>query len=152
MRSALSRSALAFAAFASIPVARADEAKTVKLDVQVISATEGDAGVDKRLEKLRSQLSDYKYSSFQLVSEKSVALAVDKNATIDLPENYVLQVTPRSVEANGPAKVHLNVRSAKQPNLVDTTVTIPPGKTVLVGGMKQKEGKLVLAVTHQASK
>ena len=46
--------------------------QTVKIDVQVISASTGDGGVDKRLEKLRDRLSEYKYSSYQLVSEQTV--------------------------------------------------------------------------------
>jgi hypothetical protein len=153
MRSAVTRFFVALLALATIREARAADApKSVKIDVQVISATTGNAGVDPRLEKIRKNLSEFKYSSYQVISEKTVGLSMNSKETVQLPEKYVLELTPKSIEPNGMIRVHLNVRSEKQAKLVDTEYAIAPGKDLVVGGMKQKDGALLVALHHRAEK
>jgi hypothetical protein len=152
MRSAVSRFVLLLLTVAFVREARAADAQTVKIDVQVISATTGDGGVDKRLEKLRDRLSEYRYSSYQLVSEQTVTAALNSSQTLELPEKHVLVVTPKSIEPNGNIRVHLNVRGENKPNLLDTTYTIAPGKDLVVGVKQKDGGAMMIALRHRAEK
>lgn len=154
-RTALLLSLAGFLAFA--PSARAtgggsDAAVAVPIQVQVIAASVKETGkepeIDKRLSRLRKRLSDFAFSSYRLVEEKSLLLALNREESLALPGERTLVITPRAFEKNGKIRVHLLIRSSRATNLVDTDYSIEPGGDILVGGMKLEDGALLVAIRH----
>ena len=125
---------------------------TVEITVQVIAASNGSRGVDKRLAQLQKRLKDFNFSSYELLSEHTFKLGLNSEETLPLPDGRSLEVTPRKFERSGMIRVHLHVRAENQTKLVDTEYAIERGGDLVVGGMKHGDGALLLALHHQAAK
>jgi hypothetical protein len=125
---------------------------SVKIDLLVIAGTMGTGGVDPKLEKIRKRLSDFKYSTYQLLSEQTLALSVNAPQTVPLPDKYTLEVTTLKIEPSGMIRIHLHVHGENQRKLVDTEYAIAPGGDLLVGGMKHEGGALMVALHHHGEK
>lgn len=124
----------------------------VEITVQVIAASNGPRGIDKRLLQLQKRLKDFSFSSYELLSEHSFRLDLNSEETLPLPDGRTLEITPRKFERSGMIRVHLHVRAGNQTKLVDTEYAIERGGDLVVGGMKHGDGALLLALHHQAVK
>lgn len=144
---------------APVPEARADEAQpaaeaeagaptSVRIVVQIINASAAPGEVDARLLRVQKRLSDFKFASFRLLSEKSLTLGLKSQETMALPGNRSLEITPRRFEKGGKLRVHLHLKSDKNLKLIDTDYAIEPGGDLLVGGPKMDDGTLVVFIHH----
>jgi hypothetical protein len=131
---------------------------SVQIDVRVIAASHGNTGVDPRVETLRRRMSREnaallaKYPSSQLLSEQTISLSLNQHQTVQLPENYTLEITPLQIEPTGLIQMHLHVHRPDQDRILDTVYAIEPGKDLVVGGMKHHGGVLLVALHHGGSK
>lgn len=144
------RSLIAFAALACIAaapaVASADEGR-VHMRVTVIHASNDGDEVDPRLEELRRQLSAFNFTAYRILDIHRRRLEFQQQASIALPGDRTLTVTPLTRDREG----HLRVRLAIG-DLIDTTYTIAEGASLIVGGPRHDGGHLILAVSQRSGR
>jgi len=128
--------------------AEAGAPTSVRIDVQVISASSAPGEADPRLAKVSKRLGDFKFASYRLVSEKTVTLGLKSQETLALPGQRALEITPRKFEKSGRLRVHLHLRSEKNAKLIDTDYAIEKGGDLLVGGPKTDDGTLLVFLHH----
>lgn len=130
--------------------ARAEEDSAVRIPirVQVIAASRSPGGVDPKLEALRTRLEDFAFASYRMVEETSVESAMKSSTSLPLPGGRTMAIVPLRFASSGKLRVHVTVKSPKQRVLVDAEYDIEPGGDLLVGGMKYKDGALLVAIHH----
>lgn len=121
---------------------RAPTAKAT-VEIMVVHATNS-SYVDPKLQKVMRNLKSTRYTGFKLLSEDTAKLAAGGDASVSMVGNRRLKVTLVDRTATA-AKVR--IRLFKESNKVlDTTMTIPNGKYVMIAGPNHKDGKLVIPV------
>ena len=118
--------ALAFAAALAVPgAARAEGGKVEVMADVVLASNNGDKVDPPSLEEMKATFAarNIKFSSWQSVSQRRLALEPNKTAEVPLPNAKRAQITLQSVKEG---EAHLKV-------------TVPPSSTELVLG---REGKL----------
>lgn len=131
----------------SIPVSAASSAPRVSN-----APSEGARTFDAGLEPLRPALADLDYDTFQKVSISRLPVAFNEETHIEVTPEYMLHVTPISVEKNG--MIRLNVRlelHSKQEgrpsrNAIATTLVTSPNRLFKLRGLKMENGELVVVM------
>jgi len=139
----------------------------VKITVRAIKASNDPAaptGMDPKLAPIEPHLASFgeqfRFRSYQLLQEQTFDLDWKAPAQLDLPGGRTLQVIPRSLDADGKIKVHLELTGQHpEPNTrkLHTDYSIARGGTILIGGLHvdpvdAKSGKLLIAVTQEMTK
>lgn len=127
---------------APVEAARAPVGKA-NVEVMVVHATDGDH-VDPRLQKVMQNLKSTRFTGFDLISDDELKLSVGGDGTVTMPGNRRLKVTLVEKAATS-AKVRIRMFKEGE-KVLDTTVTIPDGKYIMIAGPRHKEGKLVIPV------
>lgn len=141
------RHLLRFLFVASLVVAtglpfRADAAaKQATVAVEVIRASKADGPTDPKAEPIRRQMGDFAYRSFRHLASRSTTVDVKGTAQVDLFEGKKLQVGFRQVDKDGRVRLQLAI-----PGVVNTTVSLAPGGSVVLGGPALPSGDGVLFV------
>ncbi len=113
----------------------------IALDVKVIRASNDGSGIDPALGDLRSRLSNLKFNSYELVSSKSLNVEPPKGGKVSLPGGKVLQFGD---VARADDRVQMDVSVA---NVVRTRVSLANHGTVMLGGIDDANGELILAIS-----
>lgn len=118
--------------------------KQATLTVDVVLASKKKGPTDKRLEKFKSQFSDFAYKSFKSLGTRTATVGEKDSKTVDLADGKKLTVTFSSVSKDGKARFKLQI-----PGVVSTTVSLAPGGSVVLGGpaMPHGDGVLFIPVT-----
>lgn len=144
MAAARAKALAVLAAVLLVPaVAHAGGSVTVR--VTVIHASKKGHKVDARLRGLKRQLASFAFTSYKLLSQRSVSVGFGQTGKVSLPGGRVLKVVPERRDKGGKLKVRLTIA-----HLVDTTYAIAQGGTLIIGGPRYKGGVLILAVTQTA--
>ncbi len=123
--------------------------KTTTMQVLSIRATTQNKDVSPELKTIADQLKkQFKYTGFKLESKTSKSAATGATASATLTGDYHVQLTPKS---NDGKHIQLRIQifkgKDKKPKL-DTTVTLKPKKSQLIGGPSLGNGDvLILAVS-----
>lgn len=117
----------------------------VDLEVRVVRASHGKS-VDAELRPLMKQLTFTRFTGFELLAHYPASLAVGGDATFSLVGDRKLKVNLIERDAKR-AKIRIRLFNSKKEKVLDTTVSIPRGKSFVIGGPKLKDGALVLPVT-----
>lgn len=120
---------------------------TVSLRVQVIYAANESGGVDGRLGSLAGELQKtFRYSMYRLLDAPQGSAALKQAWSAALPGDRRLEIVPTAIQA-GQYSLTVRVISSSGQALVNTTVRLRSGATVLVGGPSHQKGVLIIAVT-----
>lgn len=119
----------------------------VFLQTQIILASnQPGKGIDPQLSALAHQLrAVFKYTSYQLVSTPEGSLVLGKPWSTPLPENRVLEVVLLGRE-KGFSRLGVKIFEGRRA-LLDTTLRLRMGGTVLLGGPPYREGVLIIALS-----
>ena len=129
-------SILLIVSFASIALAA-----EVGIGIRVISASHQDTGIDARLQDIQRKLGELKYSSYQLLQERSFLLAEGEVAQLPLPGNKELRVKLLQ-EQRGAAEIAVEIlRTEKK-----ARATLKKGGTLLI---VVEEEDIIIAISAQ---
>ena len=122
-------------------------AATAKVTVQltVVHATNNGNTIDPKLNALKRQLEMYKYTNFEVLSQKQAQLSANTAKKFSVEGGKDVSITLLSTE-NNRARCRIVINSSKG-KLVDTTVSIQQGRTLIVGGTRHDGGVLLLPIT-----
>jgi len=127
--------------------ARGGEAATVAIRAQVVLASNQGTGTDDRLGAVAKQLGEaFKYSRYELVASYAGTPQVAQAWQASLPGGRTLEVTPTAI-AEGTAVLQVRVLGPKGEPLMNSSVRLPAGRTVFIGGPPQSPGVLIIALS-----
>jgi hypothetical protein len=126
--------------------ARADE--MVELRVETVLATDSSKEVDNRLNDMRPQLKEFRYSSYRLVQEERRRVNFGKQADFSLPGGRFLQVIPKAYNGDdGRIELQVMLMGGTSPtSLMSTLLSIRNHGMVFVGGPKHQGGTLIIRI------
>ncbi|MBI5379642.1 MAG: hypothetical protein HZA23_05745 [Nitrospirae bacterium] len=118
------------------------------VEVRVIYGTHAERGLDPQLQSLQGELRPLNYSAYRLLDRRSFRLPFGRSWEVSLPDDRVLIIVPRNAERG---MINLRVMVAgRGGTVVNTTLRLASGGTVIVGGPAYRQGVLILAVTARA--
>src|SRR4030042_5572697 len=125
----------------SIPFAQ------VQTRLRVIRASNVGAGFDPVLTDVHSQLGSlFNFTSYRLLRDESLSLSLNQPVSISAREGKI------TIEINllrlqkGSSELRIRViREGKE--ILNTQVRLSPGRTVLIGGPKLREGVIIYALS-----
>ncbi|MCB9765306.1 MAG: hypothetical protein H6739_36365 [Alphaproteobacteria bacterium] len=127
------------------PAKSAPVADKVDIQLMVVHAKEGAEYVDPRLKNIERHLAILRYNNFTVLDTNRSAVAVGKDASFSVEGGRKVTVTVLSVDDQ---RARVRVEMYKQSNkLIDTTVSINRGSTMMVAGPRYEEGMLILPIT-----
>ncbi|MGZ6143038.1 MAG: hypothetical protein ACXWLM_06850 [Myxococcales bacterium] len=154
--------------FAALLLAQADAGvlQHVRVTVRAIAASNDPSaapGTDPKLAPIAPHLEgfgeQFRFRSYKLLEEQTFDLDWKAPAQMELPGSRSLQVTPRSLDADGKIKVHLELlgEHPAHSRKLHTDYAIQRGGTILVGGIRvdpsdPSKGTLLIAVTQAVEK
>ena len=109
-------------------------------------ASQGSEYLDPRLSDLIEELkSVFRYSSYRLLSENSVDLAMRETGTVSLPGKRVLKITPAQVSGN---RVEMELVIFKHnKEIFQTVIQLLNQSSIIVGGPEYQEGYLLFNIS-----
>ena len=142
---------LAVAAATSLALAPGSAAaEKMSLEVRVVEASVKGNTTSKELAHMRAdfQAHGFAYSSYRLVSSKTISVEMKSTAEIALPNGKVARFTPEGREKSGAYSMHLEI-----PNLFDVRYSIGNGGMFFQGAGsldhgKPDESQVILMVRH----
>ena len=120
----------------------------VGVGIRVILASHQEEGIDARLEDIQKNLGTlFNYSSYRLLQERSFLLSEGQMDQLPLADDKELHIQLLQ-EQGGTAEIAVEIlRGGK--NIFKTTAKLKKGGTLLVGGPKNEDGVLILAISAQ---
>lgn len=118
-----------------------------KVDIQlmVVHAQQGEPYVDPKLRSIERHLQMLRYDSFKVLQSDRSTVAPTKAANFTVQGGRKVTVTLLDVNDKA-ARVRVEVFKQGS-KLVDTTVSINRGSTMMVAGPRYEEGILILPIT-----
>ena len=127
--------------------AEAPAATVDKVDIQlmVVHAKEGQPFVDPKLKAIEKHLRMLRYDEFRVLQSDRSSVGIDKSTSFSVQGGRKVTVTVLSADAKA---ARLRVQVFKQSDkLVETTISVNRGSTVMVAGPKFEGGILILPIT-----
>ena len=117
-----------------------------KIVVKSVLASQGSEYMDPRLSSLTEELrSIFRYSSYELLSEDHMDLAMKETGTVSLPGDRVLKITPVKIAGD---RVELQlVILKKEKEIFQTVSQLLNHSSIIVGGPKYKDGYLLFNIS-----
>jgi hypothetical protein len=132
-----------------------DATTTVTLSVTAVRATtEGNRPkhFDQSVAPCRKSLVNLRYDTFRKLKVVTEAATFGKKTRIPLNDQYTLYLTPLERQKDGRVRVKATISMKKGPddkvvNALETTLALPPGNPLNLGGMKLDKGDLVIVLS-----
>lgn len=122
-------------------------AEMASFDAMLIKASNESAPLDARLERVEYQLRPLlRFESYRLLNQASGSVNVPGETSLALGDGYLLLV--RASKKDGGIRYEVRWLRGDQA-LLNTTVTLKRGKTAVLGGVPEGEGKLIVVLTAQ---
>ena len=108
---------------------------------------------DRGLDSVKPALRGLDYDTFYLLKSGEVDCEFDKRSEIRINADYTLHVTPLEKTADGRARLRCQITMPpKTPggepvSALNTTLLIAPGKHLNLGGLKLKDGDLIVVLS-----
>jgi hypothetical protein len=117
----------------------------VAVTIGSVLATDVGDGFDSRLVAMKPQFDSlFRYSSYRLMKQERRAIRWGRGESFDIPGGRYLVVTPKELRDS---KVSMDVMLLEGGRpLIDTTVALRNHGMLLLGGPKQQEGVLIIAI------
>jgi hypothetical protein len=118
---------------------------TVDVTIGSVLATDAGTGFDSRLVAMRPQFESlFRYSSYRLVKQETRPIRWGQGESFDIPGGRYLVVAPKELR-NSRIAMSVMLLEGGRP-LVDTTVALRNHGVLLLGGPRQQEGVLIIAI------
>jgi hypothetical protein len=123
-------------------------ADAVTVDVGAVYASNQGSSIDPALRHIRGKIqSMFNFTSYRMLDRKRQTLAVGESGDFELPGQRSMRVSPLPSRPN---KVRLSIRIEEAgKNLLTTTLGMPRGGMVLVGGPSYEAGVLILIIAAE---
>lgn len=125
--------------------ARVGAGGTVEVSIGSVLATDVGQEFDVRLTAMKPQFESlFRYSSYRLMKQERRAVEWGASASFDIPGGRSLVVAPKELRDS---KVSMKVMLLEGGRpLIDTSVALRNHGVLLLGGPRQQEGVLIIAV------
>lgn len=130
-----------------VPAAAKDHNQTI-VQIAAVLASNNGRSFDARLSGMRSELKQLRFRSYELVtSETRVLHGTGAQCGVELPNGRYLNITTRE---HGPdhVRLHILLNEDNRP-VVNTYVKLELGSVVLLGGPRDQNGTLVIAIASR---
>ncbi len=119
---------------------------TVKTDVRIIHASQGQNHIDSDLSDLAEELgSVFKYTSYKLIKTKNMRLNENQKGSVNLPGKRSLIVIPTRISGE---KIKYQIGIFKSGDQVfSTQILLKNGRSITIGGPKFKKGYLLFNIS-----
>lgn len=145
--SSLPATAAAVALLASLPNGAAAQTAPASVEIRVgaVLASKQGNEFDHRLASLRRQLDNlFSYTSYRLVKQQTRNVAWGGHASFHVPGGPYVLVIPREYRDNRVLMKVVVIENSRP--IVDTLLSLHDRGTFLVGGPRQGDGVLILAI------
>jgi hypothetical protein len=132
-------SSLLFILFTSVAFAQ------VQTQFRVIRASNVGQGVDPSLKELHNELKTlFNFTSYRLLRDENLNLSLNQSVSISARERrIIMEITLMGLHKN---VAELRIRVNREgTEILNTQVRLSPGRTVLIGGPKVREGVIIYA-------
>lgn len=131
---------------AGILAAPAQAQSKIDIAVRAVLASQDPVYLDPRLSDLVEELqSVFRYSSYRLLSEKRLDLALKETGMVSLPGDRILKIRPVQMAGN---RVELELVIFKKDKEIFQTVTqLLNHSSIIVGGPEYKDGYLLFNIS-----
>ena len=117
----------------------------IHIVVKTVLASHNSTFLDPSIPALTQKLqSVFRYSSYRLLSQESMDLAMSETGTISLPGNRVLKITPVRI-AGDRVEFRLLIFKKKR-QIIQSTIQILNQGSIIVGGPEHKGGYLLFDI------
>ena len=130
--------ALSLVASGSVAVAQEEP---VSFEIKIVLASNDGKGIDPALGALEGRLSSLKFDTYKLLGTKKLSLRPSSGGKVPLPGGKKLKLKNLQREGN---RVRLTVAVK---NVIHTQVSLANHGTVIVGGIDDPGGELILAIS-----
>lgn len=118
----------------------------ISIKVEAIYASNTGGGTDPKLSRLQGQLSSlFNYSTYKLMDVRRLSLKIDEEGVVPLPGNRSLEIVPKQ-SGGGVVQISVAIKEAGG-YILTTDFRVVNRGTILVGGPKDREGVLIIAIT-----
>ena len=119
---------------------------SIQTSVKTILASQGKPFIDPQLLELVQELqSVFRYSSYELLSQDSLNLKLDRPGRVSLPGGRVLKITPKGIAGNR-ATLKLEILKRNR-QVFNTVIKLRNGSSITVGGPKHRKGYLLFNIS-----
>ena len=117
----------------------------IQIDVKTILASQDTDYIEPQLSDLAQELqSIFKYSSYRLLAEDKMNLAMNQTGSSALPGDRVLKIRPQKIEGD---RVTLQLEIFKKGrSIFKTVIQLLNRGSITVGGPKYKKGYLLFNI------
>lgn len=107
---------------------------------------------DREITPYRKSLVKLSYDTFRKLKIVEKPAPFGKAAKITINEQYTLYLTPIERQKDGRVRVKARITMKRKPNgktldALKTTLSLPSGKPLNLGGMKLEKGDLIIVLT-----
>lgn len=120
----------------------------VQTRFRVIRASNVGTGVDPSLRDVHEQLGSlFSFTSYRLLTDETLHLSPHQPASISAREGrIIIETTLEGMHGRGVAELKIRVGREGR-DILHTQVRLAPGRTVLIGGPKLREGVIIYAIS-----
>ncbi len=118
----------------------------IPIKVEVIYASNTGGGTDPKLSRLQGQLNSlFNYSTYKLMDVRRLSLKIDEEGVVPLPGNRSLEIMPKQ-SGGGVVQISVAIKEAGG-YILTTDFRVVNRGTILIGGPKDREDVLIIAIT-----
>ena len=102
------------------------------------------------LSKVRPAIKGLDYDSFYKIRSADVPMPYGEEAKIFIDDRYALYITPLSVTEQGRIRIRARITMKSKDKTVkalDTKLTMTPGSSINLGGLRLKSGELIIVIS-----
>ena len=107
------------------------------------------------LAKVRPAIKGLDYDSFYKLRSADVPIPYGEEAKIFIDDRYALYITPLSVTEEGRIRIRARIMMKskdKSVKALDTKLTMTPGSSANLGGLRLKSGELIIVLSVRPGK
>ena len=117
----------------------------VQVQMRAIKASNVEQGIDPSLKDIHSELGSlFSFTSYRLLRDEKLNLTLNQPVSISLRSGRFIEVTLVGLRRN---VAELRIRVVRETtDILNTQVRLSPGRTVLIGGPRLREGVIIYAL------
>lgn len=114
--------------------------------IRIIAASNVGSAIDPSLRDVHDQLGSlFNFTSYRLLRDETLSLSLGRTLEIPLHKERSMEITLMS-QRRDMAEIKVRIKR-EGTDILNTQVRLSPGRTVLIGGPKHREGVIILALS-----